>query len=620
MSRLAFSALLIASVALVGCNRPTVCTSGPLREPNASLRGDVQYLAADAQQGRGIGTAGLDRAADFIGNRFRALGLRPAGTDGYFQPFGMTTNTTVAPTTSLTVDGRPLELNKDYTPLGFSAEGTFAGPVVFAGYGTTSTRPAYDDFAGADLQGKLVLFMRFGPHDAKGEPRLERTKDLASRAKAATDRGATGVLIVHPPRHHGRDELLPYTSPFGERRLSVPVVQVTQAVANRILADARQPDLAALQDRIDTAFKPATVDAADAQVRGAVALTRTRQAVKNVIALMPGVSDEIVVVGAHYDHLGFGVGGIGLPAGHPPTSTAPAAVTQPSTRPAGPQIYNGADDNASGVAAMLDVAFELAAAGTRPARSILFIAFTAEEEGVIGSRHFVDHPTVPLGKVVAMLNLDMVGRLKDDVLYVGGGGTARSFDAILKAADDASPLRFRNFGKGGLGPSDHMTFALKKVPVLFLFTGLHPDYHRPTDDADKVNYAGMEEVVRVALRLVQGMTTMPREQYVDSSDPTSMMVGARPGASLGVIPDYSVSDAGGLRIVGVTPDSAAAAAGLKGGDVIVRVGVHAVENIQDLSDVLTDAKPGDHVTVAVMRDGKRIELPAILTAPKRRND
>ncbi|HLL90144.1 MAG TPA: M20/M25/M40 family metallo-hydrolase, partial [Tepidisphaeraceae bacterium] len=477
-----------------------------------------------------------------------------------------------------------------------------------------STDPAYDDFAGLDLKGKVALFMRYGPHDEQGEPRIGRMRDLATRAKAAADRGAVGVLIVHPPRHRGPDELLPYVSPFGERRIGIPAVQVTIEVANHLLATGRQPDLNQLQQRIDATFKPASVDVADARVSGAVVLKRTRETVKNVVGVLPGRTDEYVVVGAHYDHLGRGVGGIGLRV--PPTT----ASTRPSTRPTGPQVYNGADDNASGVAAMLDLARRLSAPGERPQRSVVFVAFTAEEHGVVGSQHFVEHPPVPLDKVVAMLNLDMVGRVKDDTLFVGGTGTAPSFDALVRRADERSPLQVKFFGKGGLGPSDHMSFALKKVPVLFLFSGLHPDYHRPTDDADKINYAGMERVVGFAQTLLDGMLAMPREQYVDAADAGGSMAGGRPGAALGVIPDYSVSDAGGLRIAGVSPESAAAKAGLKGGDVVVRVGAHAVENIYDLTDALADAKPGDHVSVAVLRDGQRLELPAVLTVPRRRSD
>jgi C-terminal processing protease CtpA/Prc len=219
----------------------------------------------------------------------------------------------------------------------------------------------------------------------------------------------------------------------------------------------------------------------------------------------------------------------------------------------------------------------------------------------------------------------MVGRVRNEVIYVGGTGTAPSFDKILADADAASPLQIKNFGRGGFGPSDHMTFAMKRVPVLFFYSGQHADYHRPTDDADKINYQGIAEVVELAGNVTQKLLVQPREQYVEAADAHSMFGGA-PGAtggasafkaSLGVVPDYTAEDVKGVRITGTSPGSPAAKAGLKDGDVLVQWGADKMDSVYDLTDQLKKAKPGETVKLGVLRDGRRIDLQATLAEPKR---
>jgi len=280
-------------------------------------------------------------------------------------------------------------------------------------------------------------------------------------------------------------------------------------------------------------------------------------------------------------------------------------------------VYHGADDNASGTAAVLELAEQISRSGPLP-RSVVFVLFTAEEEGLIGSDWFVKHPPIPLEKTVAMLNLDMVGRLKDENLLIGGWGTAPVFDSMVKAAGAGLAVKTQSFEKGGLGPSDHMSFALKKIPVLFLFTGLHADYHRPTDTADKINYAGIDEVVTMSRRIVTAMAEMPRQAYDGSNDSKATMAfatghGGGQRAALGIVPEFNSVDAkAGVAISGVSDSSPAAAAGLKGGDIITTFNDKPMNNLQDLSDALGEANPGDKVTLKVERDGKPLELHAVL--------
>jgi len=272
----------------------------------------------------------------------------------------------------------------------------------------------------------------------------------------------------------------------------------------------------------------------------------------------------------------------------------------------------------------MELAERLTRAGRLP-RSILFCNFTAEEEGLIGSAYFVNHPPVPLSKIVAMLNLDMVGRIRDERLYVGGAGTSDAFDSILSSADSGLPLNLREsgpyIGRGGFGPSDHMSFAQKKIPVLFLFSGMHADYHRPTDTADKVNYDGMEQTVALGDRILNEMAIMPIQPYDAKYDSMAALGGGgdRSGdssgrrAALGVVPDYGTDDmTPGVKIMGTHPGSAAEQAGMRGGDILIQIGSARIDSLNDLEEYLERARAGDKVKLIYLRDKQRVESNAVL--------
>lgn len=607
------SSLLLAALI---CNFTTVLparggesvTKPPAESTPADFHVDgrktMEFLASDELEGRGVGTAGLDAAADRIADDFHKLGLKPLpGYADYFQPFKMTTAVVPDPKTTLAVGDIPYKLKTDFTPIAFTGEGKFEGDLVFVGYGISSKKFAYDDYAGLDVKGKVVLAMRFEPHNAAGTSRFVKDDwsneaPLVHKAEVAAQHGATALVLVNPPTYHPGDFLLPFSRSGGER-VKIPVIQVSDKVADAWLSKGGARSLKDLQADIDKEGKPASVAVAGVNVTGVVALLREEKMVKNVMAMRPGDgehADEFLVIGAHYDHLGWG--GFGSLA--------------PGTR----AIHHGADDNASGTVAMLELADHYAHTGPRE-KTLIFIAFTGEEEGLIGSNYFVNHPPIALDKVVAMLNLDMVGRVRNNVIYVGGAGTAPSFDAFLKEAGVDSPLVQKSFGRGGMGPSDHMSFALKKVPVLFLFSGLHMDYHRPTDTADKINFAGIDDVVKFSIKLLNGLEDMPREKYVDSADKDSMKpvhTGSR--VTLGIVPDYSAMDdsAKGVKISGTSSGSPAEKAGLKADDVIVQWNSDKVDSLQQLTNFLAAAKPGDKVKLGVMRGEKRLELEATLAA------
>lgn len=620
----ALAAVSIVTALFAGCqeaHRVSASTASmaptSATQPAAErMRETVTYLASDKLEGRGVETEGINVAARYLADRLKTAGWRPVrgSKDGYFQPFTMRGETKIESDTALRVGDKALELNKDYRPLNFSGSSRIDAGVVFVGYAAQDPKHEYDDFAGVDVRGRVVLAMRYEPHNAEGKSRWAKDDwseqgSLVTKAENAAKAGAAALLLVNPPNHHGeQDQLVPFGRRYRNEPLAIPVVQVTRGVAADLLARGGAPELKVLQERIDAEGKPASVALGDsAKVSGNVNV-RTRQLdVKNVVAALPGrgkFADEWIVLGAHYDHLGYG-GRQSLTAGSDKV------------------IHNGADDNASGTAAVLELAERLA---KRPPaqRSVLVIFFSGEENGLLGSDHFVNHPMIPLEKVAAMINLDMVGRVKNDDVLIGGRDTAAAFEELVKTVDAESPLKTKPMTGMVFGSSDHASFMKKQVPVLFLFSGLHADYHRPTDDADKINYGGMALAVDFTEQLVRRIAVMPKQQYVARAPATRPsttgpardpnMETGRP--QLGIIPSYSEEEASpdGIKVTGTTPGSAAADAGLKNGDVLQAIDGKRMRTLEDLVEFLQSAKVGQKVTLHMLREGKPADVETTLKA------
>ena len=572
------------------------------------LRKMVTYLASDELEGRGLETDGINKAADYIARAFKQTGLEPApGMNGYFQPFTISNKTSVGDATGLRVgDDEDLKRGTDYEPMTVTAAGEFEAPVAFVGYAIVAPDHHYDDFADVDLNGKVALALRYEPADEKGQSRFEphgrsEHSALTAKAKGAAARGAVALLVVNPPEDPTEpDEVQPWrrSGSGPSERASIPVLQLTRAAANKILHRAGAATIDQLYRQINTGDEPAPRSSvlSNVTVAGRVDLKREELSIKNVVAYLPGKGPkrgEFVVVGAHYDHLGRGEMGT-------------------MSRLNRNEIHNGADDNASGTAAMLQIARHFAQRNEPPPRSILFCAFTGEERGLLGSAHFLKECPVDIDKIVAMFNLDMVGRLKGEKLEVGGTGTAEAFDAIIEQVDQNSPLAFKPpgaqyGGRGGIGPSDHTSFAAKKIPVMFFFTGVHLDYHRPTDDADKINYAGMVQIVDASVEIIDAMTRMERAQYVDKFDRAASQ-SSNLRVRMGIMPDYA-DDGDGVKVGATLPDTPASKAGIREGDVIVQIGPDRVTNMQEYMDALNKHEPGETVTVVVVRKGEHVETP-----------
>ncbi|OGF17655.1 MAG: hypothetical protein A2W00_05155 [Candidatus Eisenbacteria bacterium RBG_16_71_46] len=563
----------------------------------------VRWLADPAREGRGAGTAGLDSAGAAIAREMARLGLRPGGDGGaWFQSLEITTGVEVGEPCAIEAAGMRYPLGDDFQPIGFSTNGTLRAPVVFAGYGITAPGYDYDDYAGLDARDKLVLVLSQEPGEMDTTSRFDgdiNTPHAALRTKAinAREHGALGLLVVNGPRHHAGEPLRPPRVEGGGYMSSGLLAGfVSERVAEALL-EPLGVTLAGAQSAIDDHAAPHSL-ALPESATVTVTLKRTRAEIRNVAGWIAGRdTTRTLVIGAHYDHLGYG---------------GENALDPDARLP-----HVGADDNASGVGVLLTLARRFAAEARRrpPRHNLVFCAFTGEESGLLGSGHFVDDPTRPLEGVEAMLNMDMVGRLRDNRLMVMGAGTAEEFKPLLAAVNRAQRPAFDlKTSDDGYGPSDHSSFYKRKIPVLMLFTGAHADYHKVSDTWDKIDEPGLERVGRFAAAVVESLDTRPPVRYlVAKSDSTVGRIagGGGYGAYLGTIPDYMQTE-GGVLLSGVRSEGPADQAGIQGGDVIVKFDGVRIDNIYDYTYALRSRKPQQQVRITVLRGGEEKECVATL--------
>jgi hypothetical protein len=570
------------------------------------LRRDVQFLADDASGGRLTGTEGLRRAAEYIRAAFERAGLVPApGLDGYFQPFTFTSGVRqVAGANRLAghAGDKPtvFEPGKDFLPLTFSGNGTAEGEVVFIGYGLVEpVDKGYDSYQGLDVRGKIVLCLRDLPEDVSAERRQELALYAGDRykAKLAADRGAAGVIFVVGPGSPGGGELIPFRESDRSSAIAVPAVSVTQAVADRLLG----PSGKSVQ-QLQAALDPGTLDPHAAAPRGipvrlGVGLERLKGTCRNVLGYLPpapGV-EQVVIVGAHYDHIGSGEG-LGSLARQGEKG----------------QIHNGADDNASGTAVVLELAAalagEYAGAGDRPRRGLLFAAWSGEELGLVGSEFFVNNPPLPLERVAAYINFDMVGHLRQDRLIVKAVGSSSVWRGLLERHNAAAGFDLRPLDDPYL-PTDLTSFYPRQVPGLDFFTDIHEHYNRPTDDAATLDYEGMQRIAEFAARLIRDVADPERKiDYVRVQRAAAPSGGMRRRVYTGMVPDFAGSEGQGMLLSDVQPGGPADKAGIRGGDRVVEFAGRPITSLQDYSDALAGAKVGQTVAIVVIRDGVRISL------------
>lgn len=570
----------------------------------------VKFLASPAMKGRGAGTPELDRAAEYIANHFKEAGVRPAGDAGsYFQEFTVTTGAKMGADNRLEVSRNrgveSLEPGQDYIPINFSGSGAISGQAVFAGYGISADEFGYDEYTHLDVQNKVVILLRYEPDffEEKEEEkergrsarrrRFTRHSHLISKAIQARNRGAKAVILVEgAAARRGSDSLIEFGSISGPADAGIPMVQVKHSIVEQWLRGSGR-SLRILNRDINGKQEPQSFALAESlRIDLNVDVNREQAEVRNVAGYLPGTSDEFVVIGAHYDHLGLG----------DQSSLAPSKIGS---------VHHGADDNASGTAGLIELARHYgarqhAAAAEKPRRGLLFLAFAAEEIGLLGSRHWVENPTLPLENAVSMLNMDMVGRIDSGKLYIGGSGTAKPFEQMIDniAGDYSFTI---DVSRSGYSASDHSSFVGKKIPVLFFFSGLHADYHKPSDTADKINAESAVELLALVSALTDRIVDAEaRPAFLEGSPESAhgqvSSSGGGYGPWFGSIPDFGeVPD--GVKFADIRPGSPAQKAGLEAGDILTQWNEKPIRNLYDFTYALRDSAVGDVVKVRFLRDG-----------------
>jgi len=601
------------------------------------IAADIRFLASDDLQGRGPGTSGLARAAEFIASRWQSLGLdtRIFG-EGPYQVFNIAGSQTVADLASNSLriitsansgetSNRELVLGQDFQPLSIGGSQTFEGGMCYVGYGITFNEAGlqYDDYASIDVRGKVVVILRKEPQQADPRSLFAGTSAskhafFASKYANAVAHGASAVLFLNDGVSLlGTRSIANATSgdvdTFADRlpgiedagrpngAPTIPALFVRREVIETLITSQTNMNLYEMELATDQDLKPRSVELTGVQISGSVKLKAEPLEIKNVICRVPGVgalASETIVVGAHYDHVGMGG----------PGSLAPGVFS----------VHNGADDNASGTSALLELAQRLAPLMqeiSEPRRQIVLIAFTGEERGLLGSRHYVNHPRFPIESTVAMINMDMVGRLSDRQLIVYGTGTGTQFPELVDRANQSLGFRIRKQAEG-YGPSDHQPFYERKVPVLHLFTGLHSDYHRPTDDFEKINTDGIAEITDMVYQMTTELAKSPgKPSYVAVPGKADIRLPVARRARLGVRLVQFASDSdlsSSVQIESVGEDSPASKALLKPLDILIAIDQISIESPQSLIDTLSNKNPGDSVMLEIQRGNEKLRIPVQL--------
>ncbi|HRG25380.1 MAG TPA: M28 family peptidase [Chitinophagaceae bacterium] len=519
-----------------------------------NLKAHIQYLSDDKLEGRRTGTAGEKLAMEYISNQFSSTGLLPKGTSNYYQAFEVNEGKQIDPSTELSINGSKLETGKEYFPFPYSAPGKMeALPAIAV---QEADMPWF-----VDLKDAL--------EENKANPHFDLPDYIYTNTKKAKDKGATALFIYNTS---GTDDKLAFNGKDKSATLTIPVIYIKKEAAAKYLKDPS-----------------ATIN-----VKFAVSLSDKKRTGYNVVGFVDNGAPTTVVIGAHFDHLGYGEDGNSR---H--TTTEPA-------------IHNGADDNASGTAALIELSKKLKASSLKN-NNYLFIAFSGEELGLYGSKYYTEHPTIDLKTVNYMINMDMVGRLNDSskVLTIGGYGTSPAWASVIQPTKPVTDNKSGNpqivvrIDSSGTGPSDHTSFYRKDIPVLFYFTGLHTDYHKPSDDADKINYGGEQLIVKQVLGVVQQLDNQPKLAFLKTRE-AQTTTSARFSVSMGIMPDYTWSG-NGLRSDGVSEGKPAQKAGLKAGDIILQIGDFKITSMESYMQTLGKFKKGDKAKVVYLRGKDTLE-------------
>lgn len=514
----------------------------------SSLQKNIGFLADDKLEGRRAGTNGEKLAREYISNEFQKIGLLPKGSEGYFQPFEINDGKQINPGTQLNINNTSFVCGKDFFPFPFSSNTSLeATPIISV----------------QEMNSPWFFDLKTGLAENNTNPHFDLSEYILTNVKKAKEKGASAIILYNTSEI---DDQLQFNGKDRTETVGIPVIYVSKEMAKKYFTD--ESVTMNINLKTDVGLKKRTGN--------------------NVVGYLDNGAPTTVILGAHFDHLGYGEDG---------------GSRQVSGEK---QIHNGADDNASGTAALIELAKKMQQSKQKK-YNYLFIAFSAEELGLNGSKYFSENPTIDLKNVDFMINMDMVGRLNDSThaLTIGGYGTSPQWSSIINISNNKTPF-FIKVDSSGTGPSDHTSFYRKDIPVLFFFTGLHSDYHKPTDDADKINYSGEVKIINYINDIITSAGRMDQKLVFSKTRETQTTTSARFSVSLGVMPDYTFAGTG-VRIDGVSDGKAAQKAGMKAGDIIIQLGEHSVSSVENYMQTLGKFKKGDATKIKFKRGEETIE-------------
>lgn len=553
----------------------------------------IKYLASDELEGRFPGTKGDSLAEKYLIKEFKSYGLIPAGDDGYKEHFDFISSIKLAPGNSFSVSYNDikteLKVNEDFTPLGLSSLGKAQGEMVFVGYGINSSEKNYNDFANVDLKNKIAVMLRYSPgHNDPHDNPFQYLESTRQKYESVIEAGAAGVIMITGPNSEDEDELMNLRVDNSSINNKIPFINCKRNIIEKIF-ESLGKNLKDIQVGIDS-FKTPNSFSLKSEASFQTDFINVKANTSNIIGYVEGsdpvLNKEVIVVGAHMDHLGDGMSYGSLNEKHTP------------------EIHNGADDNASGTAGVLEIAQKLSSVKKVNPKSIkrsyIFMLFSAEEAGLIGSAFFTKSALYKKYNIIAMINMDMIGRLNNNKLFVSGTGTSSIWENLLDSVNKSYNFTM-SYEKQGYGSSDFSSFYSANLPVLGFFTGLHKDYHRPSDDWQLIDTEGEAKILKLVFDVIMTLNSKSdKPDFIKSVDDKQQttMTGFR--VTLGVVPDYS-GNADGMAIVGVKPGGPAEKAGLLAGDVIIKFGNNDIKNIYDYTFALGKFKPGDETEVVIKR-------------------
>jgi hypothetical protein len=568
---------------------------------SAEIKEHISFFASDELKGRYTGTEECFKAAEYIENEFESFGLLPFFDDNYMQVFPFIANVELTGNNELKItsgdNSYTPKLFHEFITISYSGVVNTEGSLVFAGYGISAPDLEYDDYDGIDVTDKVVLVLREHPEMNVPHSKFDAHSTLRRKATVARDKGATAIIFVNAYNpHKDEDELVNLRYDQAGSITEFGIVNIKRSFGEKLF-EMYDFNLKEYQTAINDSLQPSSFDFKDVTVNLSTEVKHVVVDSWNVAGYLKGndpeLKDQYIIIGAHFDHLGMGENN-SLYTGDEP------------------QIHNGADDNASGTSGILELAEKFSAHKDELKRTIVFAAFSGEEEGLLGSTYFADNMPVATRDVAMMINMDMIGRLNDEnSLIVYGTGTSSSLEDVLNKNNS---YEFKlTFNDEGYGPSDHSSFYGKKIPVLFFFTGTHEDYHKPSDDIETINFDGEEQVLKYVYDVafdIDNNVTKPDYIAVKRKD-TGRVSGIK--VKVGTIPDFA-SNVDGYKISGVSEGSPAQVAGLTGGDIIIKFGEKKISNIYDFTYALGDYVPGDSVVVVVRRGEEEITFQVELGA------